>query len=209
MDSNVGLTWHRPWGIGLLNHAGGLLEKAGLLRLRVDDSALIDAACKRTGLTDFGDDAFREPLRRLVDSLEKEARLNLMGRLAARQEILQLLINRLQLQRDRAAHPGIAAQTIRSPLFITGLPRTGTTLLHSLLAQDPQNRAPLTWEVMYPSPPDDTDVKQRIKRARKNLAWLDRTPADSVQVSFLCSSGYSLTSASGGPTEGKLKATRR
>ena len=173
MDSTLMRT-HRPVAVELLNRAGWMLEKAGLLRLRADESSLIDAAWRHTGLADFGDDAFREPLGRLLHSLEHEARLNLMGKLAARQEILQLLVNRLHLQRDRKAWPGIAAQTIARPLFITGLPRTGTTLLHSLLAQDPQNRSPLTWEVMYPSPPDGTDVKQRITRARKNLAWLDR-----------------------------------
>jgi hypothetical protein len=162
-----------PAAIRLLNRAGRLLEKAGLLRLRAEESALMDAARRETSLSDFGDDAFREPLARLLYSLENEARLNLMGKLAARQEILQLLVNRLQLQRDRKAHPAIEEQTIASPLFIIGLPRTGTTLLHSLLAQDPQNRAPLTWEVMFPSPPDKTNVTQRISRAKKNLAWLD------------------------------------
>lgn len=165
---------HRPVAIQWLNRAGLLLEKTGLLRLRAEESALMDAARKRTGLADFGDDSFRGPLGRLLDSLAREARLNLMGKLAARQEILQLLVNRLQLQRDRGLWPGIPAQTIAGPLFIIGLPRSGTTLLHSLLAQDPQNRSPLTWEVMYPSPPDTTDVKQRIARAKKNLAWLDR-----------------------------------
>ncbi len=175
MNSDTALMQsHRPLAVQLLNRAGGLLEKAGLLKLRAEESALMDAARKQTGLSDFGDDAFREPLRRLLASLENEARLNLMGKLAARQEIQQLLVNRLHLQRDRKAYPAIAEQKIVSPLFIIGLPRTGTTLLHSLLAQDPQNRVPLTWEVMYPSPPDKTDVKQRIARTKSNLAWLDR-----------------------------------
>lgn len=168
----------RPAAVQILNRAGALLEKTGLLKLRVEEPALLDAACRQAGLDDFGGDAFREPLHRLLDSITREARPNLMGRLAARQEILQLLVNRLYLQRDRKAHPEIAAQKITSPLFIVGLPRTGTTLLHSLLAQDPQNRVPLTWEVMYPSPPDQTDVKQRIARAKSNLAWLDRLAPD-------------------------------
>ena len=168
----------RPAAARFLNSAGSLLEKAGLFRWRASESALLDTARKRTSLDDFGDDSFHEPLRRLLDSLENEARLNFMGKLASRQEILQILVNRLQLQRDRAAFPGIREQTIRSPLFIIGLPRTGTTLLHALLAQDPRNRSPLTWEVMHPSPPDDTDVKQRIAHAAKSLAWLDRLAPD-------------------------------
>ena len=164
----------QPWGVRFFNRAGGWLEKTGLLHLPIDDAALMEAACRQTGLSDFGDDAFREPLRRLVDSLVNEARLNLMGRIAARQDILQLLVNRLQLRRDRVEFPAIASQVIAAPLFIVGLPRTGTTLLHALLGADPRNRAPLTWEVMYPPAPDSTDVTQRIARAQKNLDWLDR-----------------------------------
>ncbi|HWB58956.1 MAG TPA: hypothetical protein VG733_05670, partial [Chthoniobacteraceae bacterium] len=81
--------------IQILNRAGNLLEKAGLPRFRADEGILVDAARRQAGLDDFGDDSFREPLRRLVDSLVKDARLNTLGKIAARQEILQLLVNRL------------------------------------------------------------------------------------------------------------------
>ena len=67
-----------------------------------------------------------------------------------------MLCNRLRLQEDRRRHPQIADQIIRRPLFITGLPRTGSTLLHALLAQDVSCRAPQTWEVMHPSPPPES-----------------------------------------------------
>lgn len=165
---------HRPGWAQLANCAGALANAAGFFTLPKNAAPLLDAACKRTGLDDFGGNEFLEPLDRLLDSLTREAHLNFIGNLAAREEITQLLTNRLLITRDRAANPGIASQQITAPIFIVGLPRTGTTLLHSLLAQDPQNRAPLTWEVMYPSPPDTTDVTQRIERARGDLAWLDR-----------------------------------
>jgi hypothetical protein len=164
--------------VGFLNRAGRLLERAGLFRVRCGEADLLGAASKRTGLDDFGGDDFREPLRRLLDSLAKDAQLNFMGRLAARQEVLQLLINRLELQRDRKQFPGIASEKIERPLFITGLPRTGTTLLHGMLAQDPRTRAPLTWEVMYPCPAGPAGAEKRIVRAENNLAWLDRIAPD-------------------------------
>jgi Sulfotransferase family len=87
-------------------------------------------------LDDFGDETFREPLSRLLTSCANEARLNIFGKCALTQDILQLLTNCLQIQHDRRKWPRIADETIVAPMFIVGLPRTGTTLLHGLLAQD-------------------------------------------------------------------------
>jgi hypothetical protein len=66
------------------------------------------------------------------------------------------IVNRLTYVNDRKLYPEIARQTIVKPVFIVGFPRTGTTILHDILAQDPANRSPLTWEVMFPSPPPQT-----------------------------------------------------
>jgi hypothetical protein len=178
MNTSTLLRMRRPLAVQALNAGGRLLEKTGLLNLQPDENSLLQLARKRTGLEDFGDDFFREPLRRLLDSLRAEARLNTIGQLAARQDILQTLINRLHIQRDRTKHPKIAAQKIIAPLFIIGLPRTGTTLLHSLLALDSANRVPLTWEVMSPSPPTSGEEQRRISRAASDLAWLNRLIPD-------------------------------
>jgi hypothetical protein len=151
----------------------GMLDKAGLIRQPLELESLLDAAKGRTGLTNFGDTTFCEPLRRLLNSCRNEARLNSIGKLVCAEDILQLLSNRLLIQRDCEKWPGIAEQKIEAPLFITGLPRSGTTLLHNLLAQDDREfYAPATWEVMFPSPPAfaGQDNKRRIKRAATNLA---------------------------------------
>src|SRR5262245_6635898 len=108
---------------------------------------MLAAASRRTGLHDFGDPGFRPPFMRLLQSLEAEARLNLVGRIGARLELTGLMTNRLLLERDRERHRGIAHEEIRRPLVITGLPRSGSTFLHGLLAQDPASRVPLHWEV--------------------------------------------------------------
>jgi hypothetical protein len=151
-----------------------LLEKAGLMRQPLHAEALVAAAQRQTGLDDFGDEAFREPLSRLIASCRTEARLNILGRCALTQDILQLLTNRLQIQHDRIKWPRIADEPIVAPIFIVGLPRTGTTLLHGLLAQDLDNsHAPATWEVMFPSPPPSFGEKRRIKRAERRLACFD------------------------------------
>ena len=87
----------------------------------------------------------------VVNALKNEAELNFIGQLCIRNDILRLLGNRLQLVEDRKRFPEIADEIIQPPLFITGLPRSGTTFLHALLSQDPANRVPQVWELMYPS----------------------------------------------------------
>ena len=153
------------------------LEHLRRILVPLDEHALLGKACRQTGLTDFGDDRFREGLRLLLKSYDTEACLSLIGRIAARQDTLRLLETRLQLEQDRKRFPGIAQQEIRKPIFIAGLPRSGTTLLHNLLAQDPANRVPMTWEIMFPSPPPKRahyETDPRIVKAENTLRWLDR-----------------------------------
>lgn len=158
------------------------LDQGGAEHLRrflvpLDGDALLDKARGQTGLADFGDDRFREGLGVLLKSYDTDACLSLVGRFAAREDTLRLLETRLQLEQDRKRFPGIAKQEIRKPIFIVGLPRSGTTLLHNLLAQDPANRVPMSWEVMFPSPPPERahyETDPRIEKAENTLRWLDR-----------------------------------
>ena len=163
-------------GISAINGIGVVLSGLGVRLVSLDEVALLDAARRATGLDDFGEADFREPLRRLLDGLESEGDLTLLGRIAAHRDLGGLLINRLRLVEDRKQNPGIAAERIVAPIFIVGLPRTGSTALHHLLAQDPDTRAPQAWEVMYPSPPPTRatyETDPRITRAVKQLRWLD------------------------------------
>ena len=166
-----------PLGVRLLNGAGAALRTAGLPLFRLDAATLMARATRTTGLDDFGDDAFRRPLDRLLAAFEDEAELTLLGRLIARGDLVRLLENRLRMVDTRRRHPGIDGGEIRRPLFVVGLPRTGTTILHELLAQDPANRVPMTWEVMHPWPPPEqatyaTDA--RIARVERHFAGIDR-----------------------------------
>ena len=158
----------------IVRRGARVLEGPGRRFVRLDESSLLAAAGRRTRLDDFGDSTFYEPFRRLLRSLEAEARLNLFGRIAAHEDITRMLANRLKLQRDRREHPEIAAEEIRQPLFITGLPRSGSTLLYNLLAQDPANRVPLNWETMYPSPPPERathETDARIALTDRQIGW--------------------------------------
>ncbi len=124
-------------------------------------------ASQQTGLSDYGSDYFRTPLRRLCESLEQEAQLTGLGRVIARQDLLRLLSNRLQFIDIFKHHPEIAEQEIVAPIFILGMPRTGTTSLHELMALDPQFRVPLSWEVSYPFPPPETATYRTDPRIAK------------------------------------------
>src|SRR6476620_3732623 len=133
---------------------------------RFEVEGIVAEASRRTGgLDDLGDGPFLEPLALFLESLEREARLNDIGRLIASERALGHTVNRLGYVNDRKQFPAIADEKIVAPVFIIGFPRTGTTILHDILAQDPDSRAPMTWETMFPSPPPEAatfDTDPRI-----------------------------------------------
>lgn len=117
---------------------------------------LMAAAVERTGLDDFGEDSFREGLEILVRALRDEARLNARGEHFVYDRIRLHLSQRLLVEDWYRRHPGIDDEQIRSPLFGLGLPRTGSTALSFLLAQDPDVRYLRSWESAQPCPPPST-----------------------------------------------------
>jgi hypothetical protein len=131
------------------------------------DGVLRTASERAGGLEDLDDGpggSFMEGLGRFVDSLAADGQLNDIGRIISNERMLLHTVNRLNYVEDRRRYPEIASQEIVRPVFIIGMPRTGTTILHDILACDPRSRAPMTWEVMFPSPPPeaatfDTDAR--------------------------------------------------
>jgi hypothetical protein len=167
----------RPAWLEVALRGARVLDAPGRRLVRLTAPGLLGAARRRAGLDDFGDPAFHEPLRRLLRSIDDQARLSFVGRVAAREDLTGMLVNRLRMEEDRRRHPGIAAEQVRRPLFITGLPRTGSTFLHGLLAQDPANRVPRHWELRSPSPPPDRathETDPRIARAARDIRWFLR-----------------------------------
>ncbi len=114
-------------------------------------------------------------MRVLADSCNSESDLNIFGHFAAGGHLTDLLCTRLRLWSFWQQTPEVQEQEIREPLFITGMPRSGTTFLHDLFAQDPGNRVPRTWEVMFPFPPparEGIDSDPRISKTEGRLRWL-------------------------------------
>jgi hypothetical protein len=112
---------------------------------------LREEAVRRTGLQEFGSPSPNPALPILLESLEREAALRPIGRLLMRIHLRDLLETRLRLaQAWKERLEAISSQRLTRPVFIVGMPRSGSTFLHELLAADPENRAPRVWEVMYP-----------------------------------------------------------
>jgi hypothetical protein len=123
--------------------------------LGFEAKSLEQEAQRRAGAGDFGDPAYAEPLRRLLAALEREADLNPAGRIGQQERIVGLLANRLRSEECVRRHPEILAERISAPVVIVGLARTGTTMLHRMLASDPHLHALLWWESRQPAPPLD------------------------------------------------------
>jgi hypothetical protein len=113
---------------------------------------LITLAHRRSGLTDFGQTPFQAALRKFLRACFEDANLSLVGRMATRWDVVRFLSNLLRLVEEEKRAPGILAQPIARPVFVSGLPRSGTTFLHSLLAEDPGNLVPRVWQLIQPYP---------------------------------------------------------
>jgi len=119
----------------------------------LDADALVAAAREQTGLTDLGDDAILEGLDVLVDAINREAKLTEAAQGRWAQQLTATLANRLQVEDWLARHPDLLDAPVEKPMFVFGLPRTGTTLTINLLNADPAHRSFLRWEAFNSAPP--------------------------------------------------------
>ena len=166
---------HRPRAIALANRVGRVASRVGL-RAPLDFGALMEAARRRTGLEDFGDPSFREPMTVLLDSIASEARLSPVGRVITRERLVGVLANRARVEAAVRADPCIATRPLAAPLVIIGLQRTGTTLLHRLLASNPRRRWLASWEALHPAPAERRGGQDprvtAAERAERALSYL-------------------------------------
>jgi hypothetical protein len=140
--------------------------------MTLSPASLIESAVGETGLEDFGGESFHEPLERLCAALEDEAGLTTLGHQILGTRLVSLLANRLRIEDFYRTHPGIDDEEVEGPVFVIGLPRTGTTALSNLLARDPQIRSLRLWESASPVPPPEAtsqDTDDRIAAAEKGL----------------------------------------
>lgn len=130
---------------------------------------LITAAQQQTGLTHLDDEHLLERLDRLVDALNGEARLSARGEQSVEANLVATLSNRLRVEDYLARHPELLERPVEKPLFVFGLPRTGTTLVINLMNVDPARRCFLRWEAfdsVPPPRPDELHAGLRYERSQ-------------------------------------------
>jgi hypothetical protein len=120
--------------------------------LDLSPESLLAEARAQAKLDDFGDPAFRAGLGVLTETYDTTANLSPAGRKRTRRRLVQLLATRLRVEEAWKRHPEVRAIEIRRPVYLTGLPRTGTSALFNLLAADPRHRPLLLWEGLFPDP---------------------------------------------------------
>ncbi|AGB22004.1 hypothetical protein Mycsm_01603 [Mycobacterium sp. JS623] len=137
---------------------------------------LEEGARAATGLDDFGSPYYREGLERTVEALNSEAELSEMGTVIQHATISNALIQRLKIEDTYTRHPEIDKEVVGGPVFVIGLPRTGTTALSQLVAADPQFRSLRMWESQAPTPPPEAATQYtdpRIAQAEAGLKLMD------------------------------------
>ena len=144
--------FHRVLLARLLRSLDRAADTLGFFNQPLQPEVLIRLAQQSTGLSDLGNWSVLEPLAVLVKAYREEAELTALGRMAAVWDIVRFLSNLLKLRAEEKNEPSILDEEITQPIFILGLPRSGTTFLHNLLAQDPANLAPRCWQTIYPCP---------------------------------------------------------
>ena len=167
---------HRPLPYRLLDFSGSCLEKLGAPIAETNLRELLERATKITNLDDFGDRRFEEPLSCLIESLKGEAELNFIGRYIMKKMLLELLCERLRVQDVLQQSPAICSEQINKPLFVIGLPRSGTTFLFNLLCQDPNSLWIKHWELSVaprPFPDSDREAKFLIEQCDRDLEILN------------------------------------
>ena len=173
----------RPEWVRRINEEGSCMDIRGVVPL--DEDSLLSIAKASTGLSDFGDDDWVEPFKVLIQALDDEAELNLMGRLMTRSDLLMLLEARLRIEDTYQRHPEIGDEQINDPLFIIGQGRTGTSVLQSMLSADPRNGTITNWEAMFPCPPPEKasyNTDPRIDQADKLITQWHRVVPELISM---------------------------
>ncbi|HUN59615.1 MAG TPA: sulfotransferase [Candidatus Binataceae bacterium] len=144
-----------------------LADRSSFFRKPLAPDSLIRVARRRSGLTDFGEWSFEEPLAVLLKAYENESNLSAFGWFGARWDMLRFLSNLLRLRDEEKRDPAILEEVIAQPVFVLGLPRSGTTFLHNLLSHDPDNLVPRCWQTIYPYPEHNLGSLMGDRRPRR------------------------------------------
>jgi len=151
----------------------------------LDYDALHKEARQRSGLTDFGAFEYEPALRALINSINTESGMNTGGFWGQRERITNILVSRARIEELIKQHPSIADEVINEPVVIVGLPRTGTTMLHRILASDSRFFAPIWFETRFPAPKPNEDFRisdSRIEDGKAEVAGMLEANPDLASI---------------------------
>lgn len=192
---------HRPLRYQLFNTLGLGLDAVGLSTVNLESESLLEHARKITQLSDFGSQDFHVPLTRLTESLRTEAQLNFVGKHLSKNMLTELLAERLRTQHYFQNFPEVSSENIHKPLFVIGMPRSGTSFLFNLLCQDSSSAWIKYWELHTPSQhffqgekPDQAFAEnalikkcdQYLENTRRLMPQLDRVHSIDTLEAYEC-----------------------
>ncbi|MCY4215290.1 MAG: sulfotransferase [Gammaproteobacteria bacterium] len=169
------------------NAVGRWIERCGFKLLEPDRRRLLAKAAKAAGHP-YANSAMIEGLDRLIASIKTDAQLNLFGKFAFKRLLQRAADGRFRVEKAIAQNPQILDEPIREPVFIIGMPRSGTTILQAMLNLDAAHRSPLCWECMLPHPaptPADYRDNERIDTVRKEFDGLLKLVPDFRKMHYI------------------------
>lgn len=170
-----------------INRVGKAMKMVGLDPFRLNADEIIKKAAKKAeykGSLPLAEDG----LRRMVSAINEEARPNSFGSLAVKKLLERTLYGRYKIEQHVLKNPEIERTPINQPVFIIGMPRTGTTILHALLHEDPEHRSPLAWECLLPYPPSTPGTfrdNEQLNSVRKEFGQLFKLVPDFLRKHYM------------------------
>lgn len=164
-----------------INSIGRTLKIIGLDPFKLDADKIIAKAKKKANYSGELPFQLETGLRKSIESIQKEANPNTFGSLAVKTQFEKALYQRLKVEQEIAANPEIEKTAIKQPVFIIGMPRTGTSILHALMHEDSANRSPLSWECLLPHPvstPKNFSNNPQLETIRKDFDQLFKLVPD-------------------------------
>lgn len=170
-----------------INRTGKLLRSIGLDPFKLNADAVIAKARKKAKYSGTLENA-EKGLREMVRSINEEARPNPFGSLAVKGLLERTLYGRYKIEQVLAQNPEILQTEIKEPIFIIGMPRTGTTILHALMHEDPAHRSPLAWECLLPYPvprPETFSDNDQLRTIQKEFSQLFKLVPDFLRKHYM------------------------
>ncbi len=171
-----------------INNVGRILQAVGLDPFKLDAGDIIKRTRKKAGFSGELPGQVDAGLHKMIESVQAEARLNPFGKLAVKKLMERTLYGRFKLEQLLAENPEIVSAPVEQPVFIIGMPRTGTTILHAMMHEDPAHRSPLAWECLLPYPvprPETFTDNDQLRTIRKEFGQLFKMVPDFLKKHYM------------------------